>query len=323
MAGYCITRKNYKSRVGGKRRLLRQKMLLLAALFVRGAKMTFKVGDWRKGNFFYMWSNFKSFVGFFVDIFSNRRLLCSLAKNDIKVRYLGSYLGILWAFIQPLVTICIMWFVFSVGFKSTPVDNFPFILWLVAGMIPWFFISDAVGTAANSVVENSYLVKKVVFRVSLLPLIKILSALFIHGFFLVFLLFMFIIYGYYPTVYAIQIIYYLLATICIVTGLSFVTSAVVVFMRDFGQVVSMILQFAFWGTPIFWSINMIPASYRVILKINPFYYIIDGYRDALIYHKWFWQHPGLTLYFWLFTIAAFIVGAILFKKLKPHFADVL
>lgn len=270
-----------------------------------------------------MWRKFKLLFKFFVDILENRRLLYSLAKNDIKVRYLGSYLGIVWAFIQPLVSICLMWFVFSVGFKSAPVENFPFILWLVAGMIPWFFISDAIASAASSVVENSYLVKKVVFRVSLLPLIKLLSALFIHSFFIVFMLLMFVIYGYYPNVYTIQIIYYLFATICLLTGISFITSAIVVFVRDFGQMIGVFLQFAFWGTPIFWSINVVPADYQYLFYLNPVYYIINGYRDALIYNTWFWDRPYLSLYFWISTIVMFVIGALLFRRLKPHFADVL
>ncbi len=78
-------------------------------------------------------------------------------------------------------------FVFQVGFKAQPVDNFPFILWLVAGMLPWFFFADAISTGTNSIIENSYLVKKVVFRVSLLPIIKLLSALSIHLFFIFFM----------------------------------------------------------------------------------------------------------------------------------------
>ena len=82
-----------------------------------------------------------------------------LTASDFKSRYLGSYLGLLWAFIQPVATILIFWFVFEVGFKAAPIGNFPFILWLIAGIIPWFFISDCLASSTVSVVENSYLVK--------------------------------------------------------------------------------------------------------------------------------------------------------------------
>jgi ABC-type polysaccharide/polyol phosphate export permease len=262
-------------------------------------------------------------LGFLNDIFKSRRIILELTKKDFRVKYLGSYLGILWAFVQPLVTIVILWFVFSVGFKSMPVENFPFILWLMAGMIPWFFISDSIANATNSITDNSYLVKKVVFRVSILPVIKILSSLFIHVFFILVLLAMFLVYGYFPTLYWLQLIYYLAATITLVLGISFITASLAVLTRDVGQVIAMVIQIGFWSTPIFWSFKMIPVNYWPIVRLNPFFYIVEGYRDSLIYHIWFWERSELTVYFWLVTGAIFLLGALLFVRLRPHFADVL
>jgi len=120
---------------------------------------------------------------FIQDLIKSRNLIFGLAKRDFKIRYLGSYLGIIWAFVQPMVTICIFWFVFQMGFKSGPVNDYPYILWLLSGMIPWFFVSESITGASTAIVDNSFLVKKVVFRVSILPLVKILSALFVHLFF--------------------------------------------------------------------------------------------------------------------------------------------
>lgn len=260
---------------------------------------------------------------FLKDIFLNRKLLVSLVKNDFKQKYLGSYLGIMWAFLQPTFTILIFWFVFQVGFKSQPVDNFPFILWLISGMIPWFFFSDALSNATNSIIENSYLVKKVVFRVSILPIVKISSALCIHLFFIFFMIGMFLIYGYNFELYWLQIFYYMFATIVLILGLSWITSSLVVFLRDIGQLVSMCIQFGFWLTPIFWSLKMVPEKYTWIIELNPIVYIINGYRDSLIYHKWFWEDLNMTIYFWLVTIIVFMIGSLIFKKLRPHFADVL
>jgi lipopolysaccharide transport system permease protein/teichoic acid transport system permease protein len=260
---------------------------------------------------------------FLKDIFLNRQLLLSLVQNDFKQKYLGSYLGIMWAFLQPTFTILIFWFVFQVGFKSQPIDNFPFILWLISGMIPWFFFSDALSNATNSIIENSYLVKKVVFRVSILPIVKISSALCIHLFFIFFMIGMFLLYGYSFELYWLQIFYYMFATIVLVLGLSWITSSLVVFLRDIGQLVSMCIQFGFWLTPIFWSLKMVPEKYVWIIELNPIVYIINGYRDSLIYHKWFWEDISMTIYFWSITIIVFIIGSLIFKKLRPHFADVL
>ena len=166
------------------------------------------------------------------DLWRSRGLLLGLAKNDFRSRYITSYLGIVWAFVQPAVLILIFWFVFQVGFKSTPVANFPFILWLIAGMVPWLFFAESLQSATQSIIANSFLVKKVVFRVELLPMVQILSALVVHVFFIAVMLGMYLWYGYTPTLYWLQIPYYLLCSILLVLGMSWLTSAVVVFVRD-------------------------------------------------------------------------------------------
>ena len=265
----------------------------------------------------------RSLLGLIRDIFANKLLLWQMTKRDFKQRYVSSYLGILWAFIQPTVTVFIFWFVFQIGFKSTPVDNFPFILWLVCGMFPWFFLSESIMSATNSVIESAFLVKKIVFRVELLPIVKIMSALVVHGFFICVLFAMLAAYGYSISIYNLQIIYYLFAMTCLSLGISWLTSALTVFMRDIGQLVAMILQFGFWGTPIFWNINMIPERFQFFLQLNPAYYLVEGYRQSFIYREWFWEHLHLTIYFWSLTAIIMIIGAWCFKKLRPHFADVL
>lgn len=87
-------------------------------------------------------------------------MIFRLSKNDFMVKYAGSYFGIIWAFVQPMVTILLYWFVFQMGFRSGAVGETPFVLWLIAGMIPWFYFSDAISTGTNSLIEYSYLVKK-------------------------------------------------------------------------------------------------------------------------------------------------------------------
>ncbi|MDO4922070.1 MAG: ABC transporter permease [Phascolarctobacterium sp.] len=260
---------------------------------------------------------------FFKNIILSRKILCNLAKNDLKERYSGSVLGLAWAIVQPLFTICIMWFVFSFGFRSVPIDDIPFILWLSAGMIPWFFMSEAFIATANCVVEKSYLVKKVVFNITLLPIVKIVSLLFIHIFFIALLILMFGIYGYYPNAMYLQLAYYVVAAACFILALSYITSSIVVFSKDFGQLIGIVVQFLFWATPIFWNLTLIPAGYRWIFKLNPCWYVVNGYRDTLIYQKWFWQSPVETIIFWCITCLVGVVGIMLFKKLRPHFADVL
>lgn len=265
----------------------------------------------------------RHFINFFLDLYRNRALILQLTVRDFKSRFLGSYLGLLWAFINPVVTILIFWFVFQVGFKSAPVGDYPFILWLMTGIIPWFFIADTLMSGTGAVVENSYLVKKIVFRVSMLPVIKLLSALVVHLFFVLVIFAVFAAYNIYPGLHALQVIYYGFSAIILLLGLTWLTSALMVFLRDVGQVVAMFMQFGFWLTPIFWSMERVPEKYRIYLKLNPIYYITEGYRDSFVHHIWFWEHPVYTGYYWLFTGVVFVLGAVVFARLRPHFADVL
>lgn len=265
----------------------------------------------------------RAFFYFLLSLYQSRHLIMKLTARDFKMRYLGSYLGLLWAFIQPIFTVLIFWFVFQVGFKAVPVDNFPFILWLICGMVPWFFIAEILPTGTNSVVENSFLVKKVVFRVSMLPIVKLLSALMIHTFFVSTIFLVFAAYEYYPTLYSLQVIYYSVSLAVLMLGIIWLSSALMVFLKDIGQLVNMFLQFGFWLTPIFWPLSYVPEKYQIFLKLNPFYYIIQGYRDTFITQVWFWHHPLYSLYYWGITGVIVVTGALVFTRLRPHFADVM
>ena len=260
------------------------------------------------------------------DIYKNRRLIFKLAKNDFKTRYAGSYLGIVWAFIQPVITILVYWFVFSVGFRSGTGDlGVPFVLYLVAGIVPWFFFQDALIGGTNSMLEYNYLVKKVVFNISVLPVVKIISALFVHCFFVLFTIILYAAYGKFPDVYYFQLIYYSICVFILVLGLSYATSAIVIFFRDLTQIINIALQVGIWLTPIMWDINMLSSHPWLIklFKLNPMYYVVTGYRDSMLGHVGIWNHASWTIYFWVVTILLFGLGSVIFKRLKPHFADVL
>lgn len=263
------------------------------------------------------------FYVFLAALIRSKSLILKLTQQDFKANYLGSYLTFIWAFIQPCITILILFTVFQVAFQVKSVDNYPFILWLMTGMIPWFFFSESLINATNSILSYSFLVKKVVFRVSILPIIKILSALFVHLFFIAVMVIVFCLYGYLPTIYNLQILYYLCATMTLVCGLSWITSSLTVFIKDISQIVTMLMQIGFWATPIFWNFRTVPKEYHALIALNPAFYIVEGYRESFISHAWFWEDPGRTLYFWGFTLVVFVIGAILFLKLRPHFADVI
>lgn len=263
-------------------------------------------------------------------IYAGRKLITRLSVNDFKTKFAGSYLGIIWAFVQPVITVLVYWFVFEKGFKPTPVNNakgieIPFVLWLIAGMVPWFFFSDALSGGTRALLDYSYLVKKVVFQIDILPVVKVISSVFVHLFFLTFAVLFFAMYGYVPDLYTLQILYYSICLFIFVTGLSYLTSAVVVFFRDLYQVINIVLQVGVWVTPIMWNIETMDISpmLKQILRLNPLFYIVQGYRDAFIGKIAFWERWELTVYFWAVTVLCFWLGISVFRKLRMHFADVL
>ncbi|WP_244155840.1 ABC transporter permease [Desulfofustis glycolicus] len=246
-----------------------------------------------------------------------------MAKREIAAQYVGSFLGFVWTFIKPLVMICVFWFVFSVGFKSMPMGDVPFVVWLAAGLAPWFCFADIVTSSTFVVVGNSHLVKKTLFPSQILPVIKLLSGLITHAVFLSILLGLLIFQGISLSLYSLQFIYYLCCFSLLALGISWMVASLNVFVRDTGQIVVVILQVGFWGTPIFWDIKMMPSDVQFWLKFNPFYYVVQGYRESFLNFVPFWHHGLYTVYFWTVTLLALLVGAYVFRKLKPQFADVL
>ncbi|WP_292142001.1 ABC transporter permease [Butyrivibrio sp.] len=263
-----------------------------------------------------------------VELFHSRKLIKRLSVNDFKKRYAGSYMGIVWALAQPVITVIMYYIIFDVVFQSRAEAvsdgvEVPYVLMLTAGLVPWFFFSEALTNGTTSLLEYNYLVKKVLFKISILPIIKIIAAMFIHVFFICVLLLIACVYGYYPSVYWIQILYYMACEFILVLSLSYATSAIVVFFRDLLQIINIGLQLFQWFTPILWNINIVPDRFKWIFKLNPMAYIVEGYRNAIYGDTWFFEHFYSSTYFWLFVVATFCIGTLIFKRSKPHFADVL
>lgn len=267
--------------------------------------------------------HFNRCYDFVKELFRNRKLIFNLSVNDFKTQFAGSFFGIFWAFVQPVITILIYWFVFSVGFRSPGVVDCPYALWMTAGLVPWFFFSDGWNGATSSLIEYSYLVKKVVFKISVLPIVKVIAALFVSLCFHLLMCILFMLYGFMPDLYWIQLPYYMICNFTLVLSLSYITCSVIPFFKDLRQIINIVLQIGIWMTPIMWNIEMMPITWRWIMKINPMYYIVQGYRNSLSVKQWFWQDITWTIYFWGLVGALFVLGNILFKRLRPHFADVL
>lgn len=262
-------------------------------------------------------------------IFSNILMILNISKKEFVKEFAGTKLGILWALIRPLAMILVFWFVFQVGFKSQPTGDIPFILWLIAGYIPWLFIADNLTIGASSVRSNAYLVKKVKFPVEILPSIRILINFYTYFILMLISFMIFALYGLLGRIDILEITYYTLATLIFTTGAVRLFSAWAVMSIDVQHALSVIIQFLFWMTPIMWPVAEVAkkmifnVSVITILKINPVFYLITGFRDGFLGYTV--QHGAWIYhaYFWVFTIALLIISSNVFAKLRPEFDDVL
>jgi lipopolysaccharide transport system permease protein len=268
----------------------------------------------------YMIEGFRSFL---LTLVQRRSLIVEMAKRDIATQHVGSLLGFFWTFINPLITLLILWFVFSVGFKAAPKGDVPFVIWLTAGMAIWNTFNEIVNGSTGVIIGNVHLVKKVVFPLSILPIVKLVASFITHFVFLLVLVALILVYKLPFSIYWLQALYYFAAMSVLALGLGWITSSVTIFARDTSQIVNVVLQFGFYFTPIFWDLGIMPEKVQLLLKLNPMFYIVQGYRESFLYFVPFWHHWQMTLYFWGVTGIVFALGATIFLKLRPHFADVL
>jgi len=265
----------------------------------------------------------QGFYSFILTLVQRRFLIMEMAKRDIATQHIGSMLGFFWTFVNPMITLFIMWLVFSVGFKSAPKGNVPFVVWLTAGMAIWNTFAEAISGSTGVIIGNSHLVKKVVFPLSILPVVKLVASFITHLIFIGVLLVLILLYKLPFSLYWLQGFYYFAAMCVLALGISWITSSVNIFARDTSQIVNVLLMFGFYCTPIFWDMGIMPGKVAFLLKLNPMFYIVQGYRESFFYFVPFWHHWQLTLYFWGFALIVFALGAVIFLRLRPHFADVL
>ena len=260
------------------------------------------------------------------DIIKNKSMIFNLAKSDFKKRFVGSYFGIVWMFVQPLATVLVYTLIFQVGFKTVPpISNLPYVIWLIPGIIPWFYFQDALIQGTGVLYEYNFLVKKVVFNVSMLPIVKIVSILFSHLCFLVIMFIVFLVSRTRISISAVYIIYFTFATTILSLGLVYFTSAINVFFKDMSQIIGILMQFGIWMAPIMYDESLFSGKaelFTKLLKLNPIYYIVKGYRYAMVGQE-FSDFKFLTIYFWVVTVLIFYLGNRTFNKLKLHFSDVL
>lgn len=261
---------------------------------------------------------------FIKTVIKNRKLIWQLGRNDFKNRFANTSLGAIWGFLQPFVFMITYAIVFQFILKTGSSGQYPYAVWFFPGMAMWQWMNDSILTASNSIRTYSYLVKKVVFPVDIIPVMSIVSNSFISFFLFLVSIVVCLIFSYIPNL--LMLLYILFAAICLVVAITRFTAALTTLVPDFEQALGIIMQLCFWFTPIVWNLNMVDNNpiLQSILQCMPFTYLVTGFRQVFIEGNIVTQGYGLyTIVFWAITIGIFCWGNYIFNKNKKDFADVL
>ncbi|WP_404329947.1 ABC transporter permease [Mesobacillus maritimus] len=249
-------------------------------------------------------------------------LIFRLGFYEIRSKYKMHYLGALWQILNPLFQIGIYWFIFGIGIRGgSPVGETPFFLWLIVGLVPWLFIAPTLTQGANSVHTKINLVSKMKFPVSVLPSIKIVGNSFSFFIMLFVTTGILLFNGIFSGLYLIQLPYYLVCLYLLLYGLTLLLSTLTMIIRDIQTMLQSIVRMMMFLLPILWNVNSLPAIFLNILKLNPFFYIIEGFRNSLIGGAWFFDDFAYTLYFWIITILILLIGSKVHIKFRHKFVD--
>ena len=248
-----------------------------------------------------------------------------LAAADLVKTYRGSALGWLWALIKPSVTIFVYWFAFAIGLRaSKSVNGFPFSLWLIAGILPWFYISEMLTQGTTTLKRYSYLVTKIKFPVSTIATFVSLSKFYVHLALSAIVIVIFIVFGYPVDVYYLQLPLYMALMFAFFTVWSMFAAPLSAISKDFANVVSSFVMAIFWMSGVMWDVNQIknPWLSRLLL-FNPVTFIATGYRNVFIYKRWFFQDSFALMAFGVTFTAMVLLTLFTYHRLRRDIADVL
>jgi lipopolysaccharide transport system permease protein len=251
-----------------------------------------------------------------------RAVIAALVARDLRGRYVGSSLGLLWSVVNPLAQLAIFTFVFStvlsVKFGSSDV---PFVLYLAAALFPWLAFQESVLRSATCLVDNAVLVKRVVFPVEVLPVQIALSAL-VHQLIALALLFVLMVaLGVPPRASAVALPLLLVLQLLLTIGLGWAAAALHVYFRDTAQFLGVVFPMWFYVTPIIYPYQLVPSYLRPLLALNPLTALVEAYRDVLLHGV----VPCGARELWLaaVSVAVLAAGAAIFARARGEFADLV
>lgn len=261
---------------------------------------------------------------FIKTLLTNKKLIVQLGKNEFKNKFANTNLGAIWGFITPFIFMITYVIVFQYILKTNSSGEYPYIVWFLPGLAMWMFINDCIQSASSSIRNYSYLVKKVVFPVDIIPIITLSSSSIVGIFLIIISIIVCSLFGYFPNI--LKLVYILIAAYSFIISFTRLTSAICTLVPDFGQLLSVVMQLCFWFTPIIWNIEMLMEQKIIygIIQCMPFTYLVNGLRAVFTGENIILGNQLLpACIFWIVTILIFIWGNQVFNRAKKDFADVL
>ena len=253
------------------------------------------------------------------------RQIIKLSVNELIKEYKGAALGPLWAVLKPAFLIFVYWFAFAFGLRHAhKISGHSFVLWLIIGSIPWFYISDAIRDGAGSLRSNRHLITKMPFPRSTVMTFVCLARLYGHIFLLLLGVVILLLNGYKPSIYWLQIFFYLPLMYLYFTVLAWITAPLSALSKDFHNLIKSVISGLFWLSGIVYdSYSMHAGLVKSIVLANPITYFVNGYRNTFIYHRWFFDTRYETGMFFLILAITAVIGSIIFNRVKDDLPDVL
>lgn len=253
-----------------------------------------------------------------------RNLIWSFVVRDLQGRYAGSTMGLFWSLINPIIMLLLYLYVFSVILKvkfGQDGSLTDFALYLFCGMLPWLAFSETVMRSANSIVENSNLIKKVMFPSKIFPAYLSISSVLNELIGLVVLIVGIILITHKISYFVLLLPLIIVFQLIFSMGLGWIFACINVFFRDTAHLMGVIMLVWMFLTPIFYSESMVPEKFQFFIKFNPMAYLVRAYRDILLNDKL----PNISdmLTFTAISIIVFLGGYLLFGKTQHKFADVV
>ncbi|WAA12128.1 ABC transporter permease [Fervidibacillus halotolerans] len=252
-------------------------------------------------------------------------LIRRLSLFEIKSKNNSNYLGVSWEIINPLIQVGIYWFVFGYGIRGgQDVGGIPFFQWMLAGIIVWFFANPSILEGSKAIYKRKTIISKMNFPMSVIPSFVIFSKLYPHLGLLAIAIVTFQFSGYPITIYYLQIPYFLFSTVILLFSITLITSTLTTIIRDIQNLIAAFMRMLIYLTPILWVTRSLPDFVQMVMKANPLYYLVEGYRAAFFGQSWYlFEHWEYTLYFWALVFILLWIGSKLHLKFRSHFVELI